>query len=130
MKWNRMKLHRWIIGLLVIFSSFLPTRGVEAADAWALAAEALGVLAAYQSSLASMLSLGNDVNAQIAGRVQDEQQNGMDPNEHDQAVVRRVMTKLINQGEYELQVNSLPFAYFVNNNPMFNAACYPTNYIS
>ena len=130
MKWNRMKLHRWIIGLLVIFSSFLPTRGVEAADAWTVAAEALGVLAAYQSSLASVLSIGNDVNAQVSGRVQDEQQNGMDPNEHDQAVVRRVMTKLINQGEYELQVNSLPFTYFVNDDPMFNAACYPTNYIS
>ncbi len=63
MKWYRMRLYRWIAGLLVMLAVLFPAGGAKAADAWALAAEALGVLAAYQSSLASVLSIGNDVNA-------------------------------------------------------------------
>ena len=103
---------------------------VFAADAWALAAEALGVYATYRSTLASLLAMGNDVNAQFAVKRQDEKENGVDKNPHDIEVVNEIMTRLINNSEYELRVNSLPFIWSVNDSEKFNAACYPMNYIT
>ena len=117
--------------LLALLLTLLPCgRRAAAADAWGTAAQALGIYAAYQSSLKSVLAIGNDVNAQIAGRVQDLRENGRDRNRLDQEVVDRVMKRLVNEGDYVLRVNSLPFLWGVNDSPMFNAACYPTNYIS
>ena len=106
-----------------------PTK-VFAADAWAIAAEALGVLAAYKSTLSQMLALGNNVHAQMDVRKQDIAKNGVDKNKLDVEVVDSVMTRLINGGQYELRVNSLPFVWSVNDSEKFNAACYPMNYIS
>ena len=103
---------------------------VFAADAWAIAAEALGVLAAYQSTLKQMLALGNNVDAQMAVRKQDMEKNGVDKNKRDVELVDSVMTRLVNNGQYELKVNSLPFVWHVNDDEKFNAACYPMNYIS
>ena len=40
------------------------------------------------------------------------------------------MTRLVNAGQYELRVNSLPFVWHVNDSEQFNAACYPMNYIT
>ena len=102
----------------------------EAADAWAIAAQALGVLGAYQSSLSSILELGNNAQAQIQSQRQDIQQNGIDPNSNDVQVVDRVMRQLVDKGDYVLKANSLPFCWTVNNSKDFNAACYPTNYVS
>ncbi|MCR5833029.1 MAG: M48 family metallopeptidase, partial [Selenomonadaceae bacterium] len=106
-----------------------PTK-VFAADAWAIAAEALGVLAAYNSALREMLALGNNVNAQMGVRKQDIDQNGSDPNKHDIETVDSIMTRLVNDGDYALRVNSLPFVWTVNNSDKFNASCYPMNYIT
>ena len=103
---------------------------VFAADAWALAAEALGVYATYRSTLVSLLAMGNDVNAQFAVKRQDENENGVDKNPHDIEVVNEIMTRLVNNSEYELRVNSLPFIWSVNDSDKFNAACYPMNYIT
>ena len=107
----------------------LPPR-VEAVDAWGAAAQALGVFAAYRSSLASILALGNNVSAQVQSRAQDIEKNGVDPNSHDVQVVNKVMEQLVDRGAYVLKVNSLPFVWAVNDSNDFNAACYPTNYIS
>ena len=107
----------------------LPPR-VEAVDAWGAAAQALGVFAAYRSSLASILALGNNVSAQVQSRAQDIEKNGADPNSHDVQVVNKVMEQLVDRGAYVLKVNSLPFVWAVNDSNDFNAACYPTNYIS
>ncbi|MBQ9497125.1 MAG: M48 family metalloprotease, partial [Selenomonadaceae bacterium] len=93
-------------------------------------AEALGVLAAYQSTLKQMLALGNNVDAQMIVRKQDMQTNGVDKNKHDVELVDSIMTRLVNDGRYELRVNSLPFVWSVNDDEKFNAACYPMNYIS
>ena len=117
-------------GLLVTGTVMLPAQRAEAVDPWAAAAQTLGVLAAYNSSLSSVLALGNNVNAQVQSRMQDEQANGQDPNRHDIAVVNRVMKQLVAKGDYVLKVNSLPFTWMVNNNKEFNASCYPTNYVS
>lgn len=108
----------------------LPAGRAEAVDAWAVAAQSLGVLAAYKSSLASILAMGNDVNAQVASARQDRQENGLDDNEHDVRIVNKVMQQLVTQGRYVLKVNSLPFIWGVNNSNEFNASCFPTDYIS
>ncbi|MBR3499497.1 MAG: M48 family metalloprotease [Selenomonadaceae bacterium] len=118
-----------LIVLLTVATIFCPLK-VFAADGWALAAEALGVLAAYQSTLKQMLALGNNVDAQMIVRKQDMQTNGVDKNKHDVELVDSIMTRLVNNGRYELRVNSLPFVWSVNDDEKFNAACYPMNYIS
>ena len=116
--------------MLVTVAAMLNPAKVFAADAWAIAAEALGVLAAYQSTLKQMLALGNNVAAQMAVRKQDIEKNGVDKNKRDVEIVDSVMTRLVNGGQYELRVNSLPFVWSVNDDEKFNAACYPMNYIS
>lgn len=118
------------IALLLTVSMLVTPAQVLAADAWAVAAEALGVLAAYQSTLREMLALGNDVNAQMEVRKQDRQKNGVDKNPRDVALVDSIMTRLVDGGQYELRVNSLPFVWSVNDSEKFNAACFPMNYIS
>lgn len=115
---------------LVGASVMVPLPKAEAVDAWGAAAQALGVYAAYKSSLASILALGNDVNAQVQSRRQDIEKNGQDPNAHDVQVVNSVMQQLVDKGDYVLKTNSLPFVWAVNDSKDFNAACYPTNYIS
>ena len=119
-----------VAAALVGAGIWLPLPKAEAVDAWGAAAQALGVFAAYQSSLASILDLGNNVSAQVQSRAQDLEQNGLDPNAHDVQVVDQVMEQLVNKGDYVLKVNSLPFIWAVNDSKDFNAACYPTNYIS
>ena len=118
-----------IAAVLTIAIFFLPVK-VMAADAWAVAAEAVGVLAIYKSVLKSMLSLGNDVNAQMAARKQDIEKNGTAKNPRDIELVNNIMTQLINSGAYELRVNSLPFVWNVNESEKFNASCYPMNYVT
>ena len=54
-----------LIAILIAASAILNPAQVFAADAWAIAAEALGVLAAYKSTLREILALGNNVNAQM-----------------------------------------------------------------
>ena len=119
-----------LIAAAVTFAIFfLPVR-VMAADAWAVAAQAAGVWAVYQSVLKSMLNLGNDVNAQMTARRQDMESNGTDKNSRDIELVDKIMNQLINSGAYELKVNSLPFIWHVNDSEQFNASCYPMNYIT
>ena len=120
---------KFLIAILLVVMTLTPAK-VIASDAWAIAAEALGVLAAYKSTLHEMLILGNNVNAQMAIRRQDIEKNGVDKNKHDVEVVDSVMKRLVNNGKYELRVNSLPFTWNVNDSEKFNASCYPMNYIS
>ena len=123
------KLVSWVLGGLLGLSACLPVPA-EAVDAWAVAAQALGVYGAYKSSLSAILSLGNEPAAQMQSRMQDLAQNGKDPNRHDVEIVDAVMKQLVQQGDYALKPNSLPFVWSVNNSDAFNAACYPTNYVS
>ncbi|MBE8954933.1 MAG: M48 family metalloprotease [Quinella sp. 2Q5] len=118
------------LAILLTVAALMNPAKVFAADGWAIAAEALGVLAAYNSTLREMLALGNDVNAQMSVRKQDIKTNGADPNKRDVELVNSVMARLVNGGQYELRVNSLPFVWGVNDSDKFNAACYPMNYIS
>ena len=124
------EMKKFLIVILVTLAAILNPAQALAADAWAIAAEALGVLAAYQSTLKEMLALGNNVAAQMAVRKQDMEKNGVDKNKRDVELVDSIMTRLVNRGQYELKVNSLPFVWSVNDDEKFNAACYPMNYIS
>ena len=125
------KIKRFLLaGVLVSGVVLAPMKPVQAVDAWSAAAQALGVFAAYKSSLSGLLALGNNVNAQVQSRWQDVRKNGLDPNENDVAVVDCVMNQLVTQGDYVLRTNSLPFVWAVTDSKDFNAACYPTNYIS
>lgn len=125
------KLAGLLAGSMLTMGTILtPVKPAEAVDAWGAAAQALGVYAAYKSSLASILALGNDVSAQVQSRNQDIAQNGLDPNDNDVQVVNGVMEQLVAQGDYVLKTNSLLFVWAVNDSKDFNAACYPTNYIS
>lgn len=125
----RKKLVACVLAGLLGISACLPLRA-EAVDAWAVAAQALGVYGAYKSTLSAILSLGNEPSAQMQSRWQDIAQNGKDPNRHDVELVDKVMQQLVEQGDYVLKPNSLPFIWSVNNSDNFNAACYPTNYVS
>lgn len=117
-------------GLFSLAVVLVPASRAEAVDAWGVAAQALGVYAAYQSALSNILALGNDVSAQIQSRRQDLEENGLDKNDNDVQLINGIMEQLIAQGDYALKVNSLPFIWAVNDSRYFNAACYPTNYIS
>ena len=125
----RKKLVACVLAGLLGISACLPLPA-EAVDAWAVAAQALGVYGAYKSTLSAILSLGNEPSAQMQSRRQDIAQNGQDPNRHDVELVDKVMQQLVGQGDYVLKPNSLPFIWSVNNSDNFNAACYPTNYVS
>ena len=115
---------------LIIFTIFFSVSKPAFAEDWGLAAEALGLYAVYRSALTSMLALGETVAAQIDTRRADFKENGVDLNSSDNQIANSVMTKLINNGDFALRANSLPFMWAVNNSPRFNASCYPTNYIS
>ena len=119
-----------ILATIILTVAMLTPLKVQAADAWAIAAQGLGVYAAYRSALSSILAMGNDVTAQMTAKRQDEKENGVDENPHDVEVVNNIMTRLVNSGTYELRVNSLPFIWNVNDSDKFNAACYPMNYIT
>ena len=129
MRWKRRLTALMMTGIMAA-GTMLHLPRAEAVDAWAVAAQALGVLGAYKSSLSSILAIGNNADAQIQSRRQDILIHGIDPNDNDVQVVDQVMNQLVSRGDYALKANSLPFCWTVNDSREFNAACYPTNYIS
>ena len=136
---NHMMGMRWIVrkkfaaalaALAITAGVLFPPARAEAIDAWGIAAQALGVLGAYHSSLSAVLAIGNDVNAQVQSRRQDLAENGRARNARDIALIDGIMERLVRDGDYVLRANSLPFTWAVNDSAVFNAACYPTDYVS
>ena len=116
--------------LVIAAATLFPSARAEAIDAWGIAAQALGVLGAYHSALGAVLALGNDVNAQVQSERQDIAENGRARNANDIALVDGIMERLVRDGDYVLRVNSLPFTWAVTDSSVFNAACYPTDYVT
>ena len=116
--------------LVIAAATLFPSARAEAIDAWGIAAQALGVLGAYHSALGAVLALGNDVNAQVQSERQDIAENGHARNANDIALVDGIMERLVRDGDYVLRVNSLPFTWAVTDSSVFNAACYPTDYVT
>ena len=119
-----------LTALVIAASTFFPPARAEAIDAWGIAAQALGVLGAYHSALGAVLALGNDVSAQVQSERQDIAEHGRARNARDILLVDGIMERLVHDGDYVLRVNSLPFMWAVTDSPVFNAACYPTDYVS
>ena len=116
--------------LVIAAATLFPSARAEAIDAWGIAAQALGVFGAYHSALGAVLALGNDVNAQVQSERQDIAENGHARNANDIALVDGIMERLVRDGDYVLRVNSLPFTWAVTDSSVFNAACYPTDYVT
>ena len=126
----RKKLCAVFAALTITAGIVFPPARAEAIDAWGLAAQALGVLGAYHSALGAVLALGNDVHAQVQSKRQDIAENGRAHNANDVLLVDSIMERLVRDGDYVLRVNSLPFTWAVTDSSVFNAACYPTDYVS
>lgn len=116
--------------LVITAATLFPSARAEAIDAWGIAAQALGVFGAYHSALGAVLALGNDVHAQVQSERQDIAENGRARNANDIALVDGIMERLVRDGDYVLRVNSLPFTWALTDSSVFNAACYPTDYVT
>lgn len=114
----------------ILFLSMPPSAMAGGVNPWAAAASALGAAVAYKTCLTDILRLGNNAWNQELTRRHDEQEQGLSPSVNDRKLVDEIMTRLAEQGQYELDIRSLPFRWQVNANREFNACCYPTNYIS
>ena len=97
---------------------------------WGIAASALSGFIAYKSGLSMMLDIGNNAHYQQQSLWQDKKANGTDGNARDVAIVDGVMTRLTQPDVFVLPADALPFSWHVNDSALFNAACYPTDYIS
>ena len=91
---------------------------------------AMGASMGYQAVRDNMLAVGNNPNFQKQTLEEDLKRSERDTTPSHNAIVKSVMTQLIEKGDYALRSNSLPFRYRINNSGEWNAACYPTNYIS
>ena len=126
----RKKLSAVLAAAVLAAGILLPMPRAQAIDAWAIAAQALGVFGAYKSSLAAVLARGNDVQAQVTSKRQDLEEQGRAKNENDIRLVDSIMERLVKDGDYVLRANSLPFTWALTDSPVFNAACYPTDYVT
>ena len=102
----------------------------DSGDVFAALAGILGTAGMYNGYLSAILDAGNNAYYQEQSLLYDAQENGVDRNPADHEVVDAVMERLVRDGGYVLDIRSLPFRWNVNNNGEFNAACFPTNYIT
>ena len=100
------------------------------ADVFTALAGVLGTAGMYSAYLSAMLDAGNNAYYQEQTRLYDAHENGVDRNPMNHQIVDEVMTGLVDRGKYVLDIRSLPFRWNVNDSTEFNAACFPTNYIT
>ena len=99
-------------------------------DVFTALAGVLGTAGMYSSYLAAILDAGNNAYYQEQTRLYDAHENGVDRNPMNHQIVDEVMDGLVERGNYVLDIRSLPFRWNVNDSTEFNAACFPTNYIT
>ncbi len=102
----------------------------DSGDVIAALAGLLGTAGMYSSYLTAILDAGNNAYYQEQTRLYDAQMNGVDHNPMDHRIIDEVMGTLVENGSYVLDIRSLPFRWNVNNSAEFNAACFPTNYVT
>ena len=90
----------------------------------------LGTAGMYSSYLSAIMDAGNNAYYQEQTRLYDAHENGVDRNPMNHQIVGEVMEGLVERGNYVLDIRSLPFRWNVNDSAEFNAACFPTNYIT
>ena len=99
-------------------------------DVFTALAGLLGTAGMYSGYLSAILDAGNNAYYQEQTRLYDAHENGVDRNPADHRIVDEVMERLVERGTYVLDIRSLPFRWNVNDSKEFNAACFPTNYIT
>lgn len=124
------RIKKWIAGFSIAALITAAPFPAYAADPVAAVIGAAVTAAMYKTCLSGVLKMGNDVHAQINAWKQDIKENGRDKNQADHRAVDAVMEQLTENGRYVLKANSLPFKWDVNDNDMFNASCYPVDYVS
>lgn len=102
----------------------------DSADVFTALAGLLGTAGMYSGYLSAILDAGNNAYYQEQTRLYDAHENGVDRNPADHQIVDEVMNGLVERGTYVLDIRSLPFRWNVNDSSEFNAACFPTNYIT
>ena len=102
----------------------------SSADVFTALAGVLGTAGMYSGYLAAILDAGNNAYYQEQTRRYDAYENGVDRNPKNHQIVDEVMEGLVERGTYVLDIRSLPFRWNVNDSAEFNAACFPTNYIT
>ena len=90
----------------------------------------IGASNVYNYYLHELLYIGNNPHQQKAFLDKDMEENGRCYDEQANEVVTSVMEQLINNGEYAMMPNSLPFRWRVNNDDSFNASCNMADYVS
>lgn len=127
------KMRRWVaagVAALCVWLPGAPRASADGGDIIAALAGVLGTAGMYSGYLSAVLNAGNNAYYQEQTRLYDERESGVDRNPADHRVVDEVMRGLIARGDYVLDVRSLPFRWNVNDSAEFNAACFPTNYIT
>lgn len=113
-----------------IFFSPQKVLAVDSGDALTALFGTLGTFAMYNSYLQQMLDVGNNAIYQEQTFVYDKTEHGQATNLEDKKLIDDIMTRLVYQGDYILDIRSLPFRWQLNNQKEFNAACFATNVIS
>ena len=129
--WKK-KLSRLVAAVVFVGEAFVSVPAAQAMSdtGWGVAASAISGLIAYKSSLSMMLDVGNNAAYQQQSLWQDIKANGTDRNARDVQVVDSVMARLTQPDVFVLPADALPFSWHVNDDPLFNAACYPTDFIA
>ena len=110
---------------------FLPqAEAASNTDVFTALAGVLGTAGMYSSYLSAIMDAGNNAYYQEQTRLYDAHENGVDRNPMNHQIVGEVMEGLVERGNYVLDIRSLPFRWNVNDSAEFNAACFPTNYIT
>ena len=124
-------------GLLAGSLSFMPagTPKAHAMDdnTWNILAQTIETTsemnAQYSAIRDQIIAYGNNVVEQNNNLKQSVGQYGLDTNLERNERVSKVMNQLIQNGDYALDSNQLPFRWRVVDTNVWNAGCYPTNYI-
>lgn len=107
------------------------TSPVTHAEGWTDILNGVIMTSAYHDIyLENMLSLGDDPYDQDKMLKKDMSEQGQSDDPRAIAVVDEVMNHLINNGNYVLKPNSLPYRWRVNNSEDINAACFYNNYVT
>lgn len=117
-------------GLVAMSPFAAPVASAESADAFTALAGVLGSFGMYGSYLAAILDAGDNSLYQEQTRVYDAQENGTSLNPNDHRLIDEIMTRLVSDGTYVMDYRSLPFTWSVNDSDEFNAACFPTDYVT
>ena len=124
-------------GLLSCSLAFMPA-GVPKAHAmdeasWNMLAQTIATVSEMNSQYSAIrdqiIAYGNNVVEQNNTLNKSVGQYGLDTNPEHNERVSNVMNQLIQNGDYALDSNQLPFRWRVVDSNAWNAACYPNNYV-